>query len=159
MCCDEVKVSEDIRVIHDELEKADTWIFAAQEILRPENEEFEPDLKDIGNIETVLAFAIQSLKTAISYCEIYRGGKQETPSPKYEPKSKKQPSLDELKRDIVDQTFSGFLRSDFNQTKLREAQEALTDLEKKLSILRSTIGLERPKNKITPGELKIYKDK
>ena len=158
MCCDEVKVSEDIRVIHNELEKAYTWIFAAQEIL--ENEEFEPYLKDIGHIETVLSFAIQNLKAAISYCEIYRGGhevitklEKQAPFP-----SKATTPTAEVKKGVtVDKTTSDFLQNHLSQVKLKEAQEALGDLEKKLSILKSTMNTDRIK--LTPEELKLYKDR
>jgi hypothetical protein len=168
MCCeDELTVSEDIRVIYDELEKANTWIFAAQEILRPEKEEFDPDLNDIGNIETVLSFAIYKLKEAVSLCQIYRGSKEE---PEKETPKKMdymtlgkylEPKISPIKQKIIEKL--GELncppptRATLDEVKLRETQKAVTELERKLEALKANMSVQR--EKLTPGDLKLYKDK
>jgi hypothetical protein len=165
MCCeDEVMVSEDIRVIYDELEKANTWVFAAQEILRPEKEEFDPDLNDIGNIETVLSFAIYKLKEAISLCQIYRGSREEPveESPKeniYKTLgSLLEPTLSPLKQAILNK-FEKRMETpvELNEVKLRETQEELKALEKKLEFIKASMNIQR--EKLTPEDLKLFKDK
>lgn len=168
MCCNDVKVSEDIRVIHDELEKADTWIFAAQEILRPENEEFDPDLKDIGNIETVLSFAIDNLKEAITLCQVYRAS---TDNPKTEMKKNNKeyskpdylelPKQSAIKLEILGKFREAIdahgLPVDFSELDYAKQQESIKDLENKLEFLKASINTQR--RKLTPEELKLYKDR
>jgi hypothetical protein len=165
MCCeDELTVSEDIRVIYDELEKANTWIFAAQEILRPEKEEFDPDLNDIGNIETVLSFAIYKLKEAVSLCQIYRGSKEE---PEKETLKKMEymtlgkylePKISPIKQKIMEKLTELKHSADpLNEVKLRETQKAITELDRKLEALKVNMNIQR--EKLTPEDLKIFKDK
>lgn len=165
MCCDDVKVSEDIRVIYNELEKANTWVFAAQEILRPEKEEFDPDLKDLGNIEVAISFAIASLKEAATLCQIYRASVEVPAQKRYTEEYSKpenymqsKPSAEKLKilnkfRQALDVHGAPI---DFSAINLRETQEALEDLEKKLAFLKAN--MKQPV-KLTPEELKLYKDK
>jgi hypothetical protein len=180
MCCeDEKKVSEDVRVIHDELEKADTWIFAAQEILRPENEEFDPDPKDIGNIEVALTFAIANIKEAITLCQIYRGSREEPVKEDHKENVYEtlggflEPKLPPFKQKIIDKftkvntdTGTIYYPTDaegkpvdfsFSEVRLREAKQALSDLENKMEFLKANRNIEHIK--LTPEELKLYKDR
>jgi hypothetical protein len=182
MCCeDEKKVSEDIRVIHDELEKADTWIFAAQEILRPENEEFDPDPKDIGNIEVALTFAIENIKEAITLCQIYRGSREEPVKEDHKENDYEtlggllEPKLSSFKQKIINEfvkikTDTGTIYYPcptdaegkpvdftFNEARLREAKETLLDLENKMEFLKANRNIERIR--LTPEEFKLYKDR
>jgi hypothetical protein len=149
MCCEETKeVSEDIRVIHDELEKADTWIFAAQEILRPENEEFDPDIKDIKNIETVLYIAIENIKEAISLCEIYRGKEDDVPKNTQKTLDKKAHMVRMLNDLNAPEKYD-------RENKLKAVQMEISEIEKRLQYLKANINVERIK--LTPEELQIYK--
>ena len=141
MCCDEITVSEDIRVIHDELEKADTWIFAAQEILRPENEEFDPDVKDIKNVESVLRFAIDNIEEAISLCQIYRGSKEVQP--------KKATEKIDVKARIMDMLKSvETQKRRMEESRIEQALREITDMEKKLDYLKANQNTQR--SKLTP---------
>jgi hypothetical protein len=144
MCCDnEVKVSEDVRVIHNELEKAYTWIFAAQEILRPENEEFDPDLKDIGNIEVAITFAINDLKEAISLCQIYKASREDVNIGKSKVQAIQETDPLELNEQSVEQFRAKVQKlvdpqsPTFRALKIQEAKTALTDLEKKIDRLKA----------------------
>ena len=145
MCCeDEVKVSEDVRVIHNELEKAYSWIFAAQEILRPENEEFDPDVKDINNIETAIAFAIGDLQEAATLCQIYRAHREDPPK-----------EVDSEKRGIFFKKIEDLADAIRPDVKIREAQEALSNLETKLEVLKSDPGIRRVR--LTPPDFSLYR--
>ena len=148
MCEDEIRVSEDIRVIHNELEKAYSWIFAAQEILRPENEEFDPDVKDINNIETALSFAIGDLQEAIVLCQIYRAHKEDPPK-----EVREDQRVYSLKK--IEDLTDALKPRKTDDVKIREAQEALNHLETKLEVLRSDPSVRRVR--LTPPDFSLYR--
>jgi hypothetical protein len=138
--CDEFSISEDVRVIHNELEKAYSWIFAAQEILRPENEEFEPDLKDINHIETAIAFAIGDLQESLTLCQIYRANREDPPK-----EVKKTQSLAITKIEDLADVLKPTKLPTVDLLKVQDAQAALRNLETKLELLRADPALRRIK--------------
>ena len=117
------------------MEKASSWTYAVQEILKPEEAEFDPDIKDVENVEVAISFAIKSLNEASRLCQEYKKVREDV-------LTINDSGVEAYKQHMIDSR-------PFRKSEIQDAQKDLLNLEKKIQDLKSRSLISSFNGKIT----------